>query len=139
MSWAKVKKINSDMSTPLDVLIKGSKRIGASDDIYAIVSSNKASGSMTFGKFTAKVGGSIRLIAIGESTYSSGVVSAIVSGTSYRLIFTAEEGETTKYIDIPVNEGSVVSISQSGGYFSTSSVKIGATLVDNTLGDFVAN
>lgn len=139
MSWAKVKKINSDMSMPLDELIKGQKRIGASDATYAVISSIPQSGSSYFGSFIPNVDGSIRIIAIGSSTSttSSGVVTARINGVNNEIFFD-EYNSSKKHLDIAVKKGVAVEFSQRGNIHTTSII-IGASLIDETLGKFMPN
>ena len=77
MSWAEVKKINSDMSVPLDKLIKGNKRLAASDAVLAVIVSEEkfiSQSSKILGYFTPKVSGNIRLLANLKVSNSGGRV-----------------------------------------------------------------
>ena len=108
MSWAEVKKINSDMSVPLDKLIKGNKRLAASDAVLAvIVSEEKAisDGKKTFGYFTPKVSGNIRLLANLKVSGSGGRVRVILSkpdGTTVGEVSTSNSTYTEVFNDINI-------------------------------------
>lgn len=136
MSWAKVKKINSNMSMPLDELIKGQRILGASDAIYSVVSSSRKEGTYTYGSFVPKVNGSIRLLVVGHGLNNNS--ASVNAGSASISITSANNIDIEAYIDIPVNKNVPIVISQSR-YASVASIKIGATVIDGSLGEFISN
>lgn len=83
MSWAEVLKINSDMKTPLDELIKNNYTLVPSGDTLLMYGDNENVNidSMTLGTFTPSLNGNINLI-IRAYNYSS--------GTSYLVVYEDE-------------------------------------------------
>ena len=108
MSWAEVKKINSDMSLPLDKLIKGNKRLAASDAVLAVIVSEEKSisqSSKILGYFTPKVSGNIRLLAnlkVANSDYRVYVTLSKPDGTKVGEVFTSNSTYTEVFNDINI-------------------------------------
>lgn len=132
MNWAEVKKINSDMSTTLDVLIKGQRTLGSSDNIIAIISDEYHGAGYGYKKsFIPKVSGVVRILL--HHTYSNFIGTLIVY----------EDGKKIKEYSIPTATGEYsfdISVSkekkysfENGGGTGVDSIKIGAQIIDGSL------
>ena len=91
MSWAEVKKINSDMNMPLDSLIKSQRTYGASDAVLAVLLSQETTirdatmaSPLKLASFAPKVKGSIRISASVRRPGMSGSSTILIvkKGTS---------------------------------------------------------
>lgn len=123
MSWAQTKKINSDMSKPLDILIKGQRTLGASDDTIAIISNTRQGTGYSYKKtFIPKVSGVVRILFSG-----SGSMYVYENGVEIGR-FSVSDGN----FDISVSAGKVYSFKNYTGT-GIDYVKIGAQIVDGSL------
>lgn len=113
MSWAEVKKINSDMLTPLDRLFKNSFYLYASDNTLAAITKYPMERSIK-----VKYDGACRvklLLHNGSSTRGDSIeISVKVNGT-HKAYITGElvagaSGEA--YVDISVNKNDVITIEE---------------------------
>ena len=118
MSWAETLKINSDISTPLDVLFKNSFRLVSSDNVLSIFGSVKAptsSAEETVFEKTLNYGGVIKITA------------SVDNGVRYRIyvngeqvIYATPSADTDVEHLIEVSKGDVVKMT-CGGYAPSSS------------------
>lgn len=141
MSWGEVFKINSNMSQPLDKLIKSQRTYVASDyPLYLLssdLSGNKSSGTVTVKSFTPTVNGSLRLSATQDSQGAYGGYFAIYKDTTQinYIDFSSSE-HVTKTADFEIVQGSTyvikVSFSQSS-YTSFKNVYLLGSLVDTSM------
>ena len=121
MSWAKVKKINSDMATPLDVLIKTSNFLLASNDNVIIPIIQKETAIPTketqIGQtFTVNMPGTIRIYFSGEATSTNILNFLLVIEVNGVRSIHHMEGQLTSGIedlwyDLTVNKGDEITLS----------------------------
>ena len=144
MSWAEVKKINSDMSVPLDELIKGQRSLGASDAAMAVFANYvevPSTSRMSVGTFTPKVGGTVRLILRATGTKGASLYIKRGSGSSTEIIsYVVDE---TRYADIGVSAGETITVyvscTNSSGSGVRADVTLGATVVDSSMLDYTVS
>lgn len=141
MSWAEVKKINSDMSVPLDELIKSQRSLGASDAVVAVLVSSQVSlgygdGSPSLGTFTPKVNGSVRVEINGRRWNSDlgGYVLVYEDGVSKARISIDTSSYAPSTADIAVTAGKTYELRLGAGYVN--SAKICASIIDTSLIDY---
>ena len=143
MSWAEVKKINSDMSVPLDELIKGQRSLGASDAAMAVFANHMdlyGTARRDLGTFTPKVGGTVRLILRVSGSKSSSAVLSIRRGNGNITEIVSATDETT-YADLSVSTGETITVYVKNDSYSSSvstyvDVTLGATVVDSSFLDY---
>lgn len=143
MSWAEAKKINSDMSVPLDELIKSQRSLGASDAVMAVPVSNEITMGSTSGRyllatFTPKVNGSVRVLAsmrAGSASYSTAYIYVTENGTDITSFSTDKGSYTEVYKDIKITAGKEYKVYFYGSYNGEkiNSLKICASVIDTSL------
>ena len=141
MSWAEVKKINSDMNVPLDELIKSQRSLGASDAVMAVlvtsqVSQGSGSGSPSLGTFVPKVDGSVRIEINGRrwSSDAGGSVHVFEDGIDKKTIRIDTSSYAVSTADISVTAGKTYELKLYVGYVN--SAKICASIIDTSLIDY---
>ena len=141
MSWAEVIKINSDMSTPLDKLIKSQRSLGASDAVMAVlvssqVSQGSGSGVQSLGTFTPKSDGSVRIEINGRrwNTDLGGSVHVFEDGVDKTTISINTSSYVVSTADISVTAGKTYELRLYAGYVI--SAKVCASIIDASLLDY---
>lgn len=114
MSWAEVKKINSDLSTPLDKLFKDSFYLYASDNtLFVVTNSEKAElSSKVLMNKTLNYGGCIRLSGKLISNYNRHCVLTLRINGVVKATFINGNGDvlTPFSEDFSVQKGDEISI-----------------------------
>lgn len=150
MSWAEVKKINSDMNMPLDSLIKSQRAYGASDAVLAVLLSQETAikgatmGSpLKLASFKPEVKGSIRISASVKRPSMSGASTILVvkKGTSNILQIESDADVSGSiyqsiYGDIAIEPNETYEIyvyttASKAGYIN--SLKLCASIVDTSM------
>lgn len=147
MSWAEVKKINSNLDVPLDKLIKSQRILGASNAVMAVIQASEIdmdNDEQTVGTFTPKVNGSVRILGemTAEGQYSVGYIRIYNSaGTEILEIMrrlTDDNSTQNCDTDFSVNANETYTIKTKSTYPSTylNYLKIGATVIDGSMLDY---
>lgn len=150
MSWGEVKKINSDMSTSLDKLIIGNKKLTASDGTLAVILSGTKSTddtvfSITLGTFTPKVSGNIRFVGYLRSF--DGVIRAGLdvkdsSNNTITSFHTYSEEFESFSRDINIEPNETYTFTLTGGakykYVYALGVKVCGQIVDGATFDYTS-
>lgn len=133
MSWGKVKKINSDMSMPLNELIKGEKVFCASSNTIAISVSKSALYS-----FTPKLDGVIRFFSnVTKNNDNAATVYMYIYENGNLIAHTSailsSMGETKQlFVDVPIKNGKIYTsfyIDERDAY-TVDDIKIGGQVTD---------
>ena len=111
MSWAEVKKINSDMTTPLDRLFKNSFYLYASDNTLAAITGDFAA---NHGSIKVNYDGACRvklsLVNTSSTTGETATYSVKVNGIDKahitKLLTGGSSGEA--YVDISINKNDII-------------------------------
>lgn len=145
MSWAEVKKINSDMTTPLDQLFKNSFYLYASDNTLAAITKDFAT---RYGSIKVNYDGACRVklslvnnSSAGETATFSVKVNGIDKAHITKLIAGRSSGEA--YIDISINKNDIITCEHDGaqhvvetGFYVCGTIGIGGlgaeAIVNNT-------
>ena len=116
MSWAEVKKINSDMTTPLDQLFKNSFYLYASDNTLAAITRDFAT---RYGSIKVNYDGACRVklslvnnSSAGETATFSVKVNGIDKAHITKLITGRSSGEA--YVDISINKNDIITCEADG-------------------------
>ena len=116
MSWAEVKKINSDMTTPLDQLFKNSFYLYASDNTLAAITRDFAT---RHGSIKVNYDGACRVklslvnnSSAGETATFSVKVNGIDKAHITKLITGRSSGEA--YVDISINKNDTITCEHDG-------------------------
>lgn len=116
MSWAEVKKINSDMTTPLDQLFKNSFYLYASDNTLAAITRDFAT---RYGSIKVNYDGAcrVKLSLVNTSTMGNTAnfyvkVNGINKGYITKTIVKGSSGEA--YIDISINKNDIITCEHDG-------------------------
>ena len=116
MSWAEVKKINSDMTTPLDQLFKNSFYLYASDNTLAAITRDFAT---RHGSIKVNYDGACRVklslvnnSSAGETATFSVKVNGIDKAHITKLITGRSSGEA--YVDISINKNDIITCEHDG-------------------------
>lgn len=156
MSWAEVKKINSNFDVPLDELIKSQRILGASDAVIGVIKPTYFEFGWkveeTIGTFTPKVNGTIRILSemyssdIDDSGAGAEGVSGIIAiyNSSGTNVLTISKIVTPKYnplncdTDFNVSANETYTIKVKRNYLSMYNIginylKIGATVIDGSM------
>ena len=149
MSWAEVKKINSDMNMPLDSLIKSQRAYGASDDVLAVLLSRETAikdatetNPLMLASFKPTVKGSVRISASVKrpSVLKSRTILIVKKGTSNILQIENDEDVSGSiyqsiYGDIAIEPDETYRIyaytTTKTGYIN--SLKLCASIVDTSM------
>ena len=132
MSWAEEKKINSDMTTPLDQLFKNSFYLYASDNTLAAITGDFAS---NHGSIKVNYDGAcrVKLSLVNTSTAAkTGTYSVKVNGIdkAYITKTLAAGSSGDAYVDISINKNDIISCQ----YTSSSSLVDTGFYVCGTIG-----
>lgn len=142
MSWAKVKKINSNMNVPLDELIIGQKRYVASDIPLLLLlsgtpSRTKSTTYVTAATFYAKLGGTLKIkcsIRNSSSEYLTQLEVTDSTGVSLLSAATGVGGVASveKTITVSPNETYYMRIKTSNKSYTASiqDIVVGGDIVD---------
>ena len=121
MSWAEVKKINSDMTTPLDQLFKNSFYLYASDNTLAAITRDFAT---RYGSIKVNYDGAcrVKLSLVNTSTMGATAnfyvkVNGINKGYITKTIVKGSSGEA--YIDISINKNDIITCEHDGAQHVT--------------------
>ena len=140
MSWAEVKKINSDMSVPLDKLIKSQRSLGASDAVMAVPVSTNISTSRgekrLLATFKPIASGSIRLLTEMRSSMNQHAVILSIeeNGTEKSFIRTAKTSYEQYTLDVEVSAEKLYNVYIYGDEGALINfLKICASVIDTSL------
>lgn len=141
MSWAEVMKINSDMTMPLDELIRSQRSLGASDAVMAVPISSNISISngekRLLATFKPSVNGSVRITASmrrGTSSDFYAVLSLEENGLEKAYVRTDNYTHEVFSFDVEVLAEKTYKIylrGERGGQID--SLKICASVIDTSL------
>ena len=144
MSWAEVKKINSDLSTPLDVLIKGDKQLVASNVAIGYVVSDvgrrafvpELDGTVRFATTVTKVYGD-RTASL--HVYENGV--KILEGASSGNVAVGESQEISAVINVTKGNRYWAELAYGGsgtGSYSSNGIAVCVQIMDKGFFDLEA-
>lgn len=146
MSWAEVKKINSDMTKPLDKLILEHKGLAASDQVMCVLfnSTDGLNGEKTIGTFTPTVSGSVRILCCGNGVHNVSKAHVRVKDSNNNIVadvvisFDNANDYTVYSVDMNISKGETYTVVSSGRW-NTESIKIGAIVTDTSLLSYTIN
>lgn len=142
MSWAKVKKINSNLEVPLDELIIGQKRYVASDVPLLLLLSGtpaktKSTTYVTAATFYAKLGGTLKIKCTLKNASADYLSKLEITDSTGVSILTAATGvggtaSVEKTITVSPNETYYMRIQTSNKSYTASiqDVVVGGDIVD---------
>ena len=136
MSWAEVFKINSDMSTSLDKLIKGQRSLAASDnEMVELVGGREIQSGTYFASFIPKTNGSVRLKAglLGASESSTGSIT-VYEDETFKTRLTGENYSDVVEYDMTIFEGKEYRFYLATGFVRY--LRVCANIVDTSLFDY---
>ncbi len=151
MSWAETFKINSDMNTPLDKLIRSQRTYGASDAVLAVLLSAEKQVSgylhytkyLTLAKFVSHTNGSMRVRAsIRRPSGSEQYAVLVVKKGSNEILRVITDWDISAsvyqdiYGDIAIEDGETYEIcigTEDGKTAYINSLKLCASIIDTSM------